>query len=131
MSIEDKIVELGKINRWMDEAKAKAESLRREIAMDAIRLKLIENKEGAANTEYAVNGVEGKLTITRKVNRTLDQKLVPDIKSQLPAGLFKQKEELVVSAYRKLTPEELAVLAPALKESEGLPVISWEPVKKD
>lgn len=131
MSIEDKIIELGKINRWMDEAKVKAESLRREIAMEAIRLKLIDNKEGAAHTEYAVSGVEGKLTITRKVNRTLDQKLVPGIKAQLPAGLFKQKEELVVSAFRKLDENQLAVLAPALKESEGLPVINWEPVKKD
>lgn len=131
MSIEEKLTKLAKINRWMDEAKVEAESLRREIAMDAVRLKLVENKEGAANTEYAVNGVEGKLTITRKINRTLDQKLVPGIKDKLPAGLFKQKEELVVSAFRKLTGEELKVLAPALKESEGLPVISWEPVKKD
>lgn len=131
MSIEEKLTKLAKINRWMNEAKVEAESLRREIAMDAVRLKLIENKEGAANTEYAVNGVEGKLTITRKINRTLDQKLVPDIKAKLPAGLFKQKEELVVSEFRKLTDEELKVLAPALKESEGLPVISWEPVKKD
>lgn len=131
MSIEEKLTKLAKINRWMDGAKVEAESLRREIAMDAVRLKLIENKEGAANTEYAVNGVEGKLTITRKVNRTLDQKLVPGIKAKLPAGLFKQNEELVVSEFRKLTDEELKVLAPALKESEGLPVISWEPVKKD
>ena len=131
MSIEEKLTKLAKINRWMDEAKVEAESLRREIAMDAVRLKLVENKEGAANTEYAVNGVEGKLTIIRKINRTLDQKLVPGIKAELPDGLFKQKEELVISAFRKLDDKQLAILAPALKESEGLPTVTWEPVKKD
>lgn len=126
MSIEAKIVELEKIEKWLAEGKSKAETLRREITMDAVRLKLVADKEGAANVEFAVNGVEGKLTITRKINRTLDQTLVPGIKSLLPAELFKQKEELVVSEFRKLNENQIAVLAPALKESEGLPVVAWK-----
>ncbi len=130
MTIEEKLIELSKVNAWLAKGKAKADSLREEIKQEALRLQLIENKEGAASVEFAVEGIEGKLTITRKVNRTLDQKLVPVLKKSLPPSLFKEKTELVVSAYRNLTPQQLEVLASGMKESEGLPTISWEP-KKD
>lgn len=130
MTIEEKLLELSKVNAWLAKGKAKADSLRKEIKQEALRLQLIENKEGAASVEFAVEGVEGKLTITRKVNRTLDQAYVPILKQHLPASLFKEKTELVISQYRKLTPEQLNELANGMKESEGLPTISWEP-KKD
>lgn len=130
MTIEEKLQELSKVNEWLTKGKAKADALREEIKQEALRLQLIENKEGAASVEFAVAGVEGKLTITRKINRTLDQKLVPVLKQALPPELFKEKTELVVSQYRKLNDKQLEVLASGMKESEGLPVISWEP-KKD
>ena len=130
MTIEQKLIELNKVNEWLAKGKAKADSLREEIKQEALRLKLVENKEGAASVEFAVEGVEGKLTITRKVNRTLDQKLVPVLKQSLPPSLFKEKTELVVSAYRELTPQQLELLTSGMKESEGLPTISWAP-KKD
>lgn len=129
-TIEDKLLELSTINKWMEKAKAKTDLLREEIKQEALRLKLVENKEGAASVEFAVEGVEGKLTITRKVNRALDQKYVPILKQHLPASLFKEKTELVASEYRKLTPEQLNELANGMKETEGLPTISWVP-KKD
>lgn len=130
MTIEEKLLQLNKITAWLAKGKAEADALREEIKQEALRLQLIENKEGAASVEFAVEGIEGKLTITRKVNRTLDQKLVPKLKEALPPGLFKEKTELVVSAYRKLDNKQLGILSTGMKESEGLPTISWEP-KKD
>lgn len=130
MSIEDKLIELSKINEWMAKGKACADALRTEIMQEALRLQLIPNKEGAASVEFAVEGIEGKLTVTRKINRTLDQKLVPALKKELPPELFKEKTELVTSAFRKLDDMQLNILSVGMKESEGLPVISWEP-KKD
>lgn len=130
MTIEEKLIELAKINAWLEKGKAQADTLRQEIKQEALRLQLIPNKEGAASVEFAVNGVEGKLTVTRKINRTLDQKLVPALKKELPPELFKEKTELVTSAFRKLDDMQLNILSVGMKESEGLPVISWEP-KKD
>ena len=130
MTIEEKLLELNKVNDWLVKGKAKADALREEIKQEALRLQLIENKEGAASVEFAVEGIEGKLTITRKINRTLDQKLVSNVKKVLPPALFKDKTELVVSAYRKLDDKQLQILSAVMKESEGLPTISWEP-KKD
>jgi len=130
MSIEDKILELNRINDWLVKGKAQADSLREEIKQEALRLQLIPNKEGAASLEFAVEGIEGKLTITRKINRTLDQKLVPALKKELPPELFKEKTELVVAQFRKLDAKQMDILSVGMKENEGLPVISWEP-KKD
>jgi hypothetical protein len=130
MTLEEKLVELDKVNAWLAKGKARADALREEIKQEALRLQLIENKEGAASVEFPVNGIAGKLTVTRKINRSLDQKLVPALKQYLPSDLFKEKTELVVAQYRKLSAEQLSILANGLKESEGLPVISWEP-KKD
>lgn len=130
MTIEEKLIELAKINAWLEKGKAQADALRQEIKQEALRLQLIENKEGAASVEFPVNGIAGKLTVTRKINRSLDQKLVPALKKELPPGLFKEKTELVTSAFRNLDARQMGILSVGLKESEGLPVISWEQ-KKD
>lgn len=125
MTLEEKLVELDKINKWLAKGKATADALRWEIQREAVRLQLIHNKEGAASTEYAVNGVEGKLTVTRKINRTIDQKAVPELLKVLPKELLKPKYELVISAYRKLDEKQLGMLSLGLKESEGLPTVEW------
>lgn len=130
MAIEEKLLELNKVTEWLTKGKAKADALREEIKQEALCLQLIDNKEGAASVEFAVEGIEGKLTITRKISRTLDQKLVGNVKKVLPPTLFKEKTELVVSAYRKLDDKQLQILSAVMRESEGLPTISWEP-KKD
>ncbi|UNY42461.1 hypothetical protein [Escherichia phage vB_EcoM_IntR] len=116
----------------MAQAKANQETLRRTIKARLERDMIINRgKEGTLTVEFSMHGVPGKLKVEQKVNRSLDQKLVPDVMKKLPktvvAKLFKTKYEMSVTAYRNLTPEQLAIVDPVVKTSPGIPTVTFTP----
>lgn len=116
----------------MAQAKADQETLRRTIKARLERDMIINRgKEVTQTVEFSMHGVPGKLKVEQKVNRSLDQKLVPDVMKKLPktvvAKLFKTKYEMSVTAYRNLTPEQLAIVDPVVKTSPGIPTVTFTP----
>ncbi|QTD79435.1 putative structural protein [Escherichia phage vB_EcoM_fHy-Eco03] len=133
-STEELLTQLTNVNTWMAKAKADAETLRRTIkARLEADMAIQTGKEGTQTIEYAVNGVPGKLKVDQKVNRSLDQKLVPEVMKKLPpvvrAKVFKTKYELSLTGYRNLTPEQLAIVEPIVKVSPGIPVVTFTPIE--
>lgn len=127
---EELLIQLANVNTWMAKAKAEAETLRRTIKLRLEKDMIIQTgKEGTQTIEYSVNGVPGKLKVEQKVNRSLDQKLVPEVMKQLPvavrAKVFKTKYELSLTGFRNLTPEQLAIVEPIVKASAGIPTVSF------
>lgn len=132
MDTEQLYDKLANLNRWMAQAKADQETLRRTIKARLERDMIINRgKEGTQTVEFSMHGVPGKLKVEQKVNRSLDQKLVPDVMKKLPktvvAKLFKTKYEMSVTAYRNLTPEQLAIVDPVVKTSPGIPTVTFTP----
>ncbi|EAP3072128.1 hypothetical protein D9891_23965 [Salmonella enterica] len=132
MDTEQLYDKLANLNRWMAQAKADQEMLRRTIKARLERDMIINRgKEGTQTVEFSMHGVPGKLKVEQKVNRSLDQKLVPDVMKKLPktvvAKLFKTKYEMSVTAYRNLTPEQLAIVDPVVKTSPGIPTVTFTP----
>lgn len=132
MDTEQLYDKLANLNRWMAQAKADQETLRRTIKARLERDMIINRgKEGIQTVEFSMHGVPGKLKVEQKVNRSLDQKLVPDVMKKLPktvvAKLFKTKYEMSVTAYRNLTPEQLAIVDPVVKTSPGIPTVTFTP----
>ena len=132
MDTEQLYDKLANLNRWMVQAKADQETLRRTIKARLERYMIINRgKEGTQTVEFSMHGVPGKLKVEQKVNRSLDQKLVPDVMKKLPktvvAKLFKTKYEMSVTAYRNLTPEQLAIVDPVVKTSPGIPTVTFTP----
>ncbi|EKN1516631.1 hypothetical protein PWK75_001344 [Salmonella enterica] len=130
MDTEQLYDKLANLNRWMAQAKADQETLRRTIKARLERDMIINRgKEGTQTVEFSMHGVPGKLKVEQKVNRSLDQKLVPDVMKKLPktvvAKLFKTKYEMSVTAYRNLTPEQLAIVDPVVKTSPGIPTVTF------
>uniref|UniRef100_A0AAU8GJP8 Uncharacterized protein n=2 Tax=unclassified Rosemountvirus TaxID=2738372 RepID=A0AAU8GJP8_9CAUD len=133
-STEELLTQLTNVNTWMAKAKADAETLRRTIkARLEADMAIQTGKEGTQTIEYAVNGVPGKLKVDQKVNRSLEQKLVPEVMKKLPvavrAKVFKTKYELSLTGYRNLTPEQLAIVEPIVKVSPGIPVVTFTPIE--
>ena len=133
-STEELLTQLTNVNTWMAKAKADAETLRRTIkARLEADMAIQTGKEGTQTIEYVVNGVPGKLKVDQKVNRSLDQKLVPEVMKKLPvavrAKVFKTKYELSLTGYRNLTPEQLAIVEPIVKVSPGIPVVTFTPIE--
>jgi hypothetical protein len=127
---EELLIQLANVNTWMAKAKAEAETLRRTIKLRLEKDMIIQTgKEGTQTIEYSVNGVPGKLKVEQKVNRSLEQKLVPEVMKQLPvavrAKVFKTKYELSLTGFRNLTPEQLAIVEPIVKVSAGIPTVSF------
>lgn len=133
---EELLTQLANLNTWMAKAKAEAETLRRTIKLRLEADMIIQTgKEGTQTIEYSVNGVPGKLKVEQKVNRSLEQKLVPEVMKQLPvavrAKVFKTKYELSLTGFRNLTPEQLAIVEPIVKVSPGIPTVTFTPVEND
>lgn len=129
---EELLVQLTNVNTWMAKAKAEAETLRRTIKLRLEADMIIQTgKEGTQSVDFSVNGVPGKLKVEQKVNRSLEQKLVPEVMKQLPvavrAKVFKTKYELSLTGFRNLTPEQLAIVEPIVKVSAGIPTVSFQP----
>ena len=132
MSNDELLDNLDRLNRWMSKAKADGETIRRLLKARLERDLVIQSgKEGTQTIEFSVNGVHGKLKIEQKVNRTLDQKKVPEVMKKLSpairAKLFKTKYDLSVTGYRNLSPEALAIVDPIVKASPGIPVVVFTP----
>lgn len=128
--------QLANINKWMAKAKADQETLRRTIKARLEADMIIQTgKEGTQTVEFSVDGVAGKLKVEQKINRSLDQKLVPAVMKELPptvrAKLFKAKYEMSLTAYRNLTPEQLAKVDPIVKVSAGIPTVTFTPADSD
>lgn len=133
-STEELLTQLTNVNVWMAKAKADAETLRRTIkARLEADMAIQTGKEGTQTIEFAVNGVPGKLKVDQKINRSLEQKLVPEVMKQLPvavrAKVFKTKYELSLTGYRNLTPEQLAIVEPIVKVSAGIPTVTFTPAE--
>lgn len=127
---------LANINKWMAKAKADQETLRRTIkARLEADMIITSGKEGTQTVDFSVDGVAGKLKVEQKINRSLDQKLVPAILKELPKAvgikLFKVKYELSLTAFRNLTPEQFAKVDPIVKVSAGIPTVTFTPADSD
>lgn len=136
MTTDELFNQLANVNKWMVKAKADQETLRRTIKARLERDMVIQSgKEGTQTIDYSVCGVEGKLKVEQKINRSLEQKLVPGILKELPKAvgikLFKVKYELSLTAYRNLTPEQLAKVDPIVKVSAGIPTVTFTPAEAD
>lgn len=136
MTTDELFNQLANVNKWMVKAKADQETLRRTIKARLERDMVIQSgKEGTQTIDYSVCGVEGKLKVEQKINRSLEQKLVPSILKELPKAvgikLFKVKYELSLTAYRNLTPEQLAKVDPIVKVSAGIPTVTFTPAEAD
>lgn len=128
--------QLANVNKWMAKAKVEQETLRRTIKARLEADMVIQTgKEGTQTIDFSVCGVEGKLKVEQKINRSLEQKLVPSILKELPKAvgikLFKVKYELSLTAYRNLTPEQLAKVDPIVKVSAGIPTVTFTPAAAD
>ena len=136
MSTSELYNQLSNINRWMAKAKDDAETLRRMIKtrLEADMV-IATGKEGTQTVPFSIDGVPGKMKVEQKINRSLDQKLVPNVIKELPkivaAKLFKVKYELSLTAYRNLTPEQLAKVEPIVKVSPGIPTVTFTPAETD
>ena len=133
---EELLIQLANVNTWMAKAKAEAETLRRTIKLRLEKDMIIQTgKEGTQTIEYSVNGVPGKLKVEQKINRSLEQKLVPEVMKKLPkvvaAKLFKAKYDMSITAYRNLTPEQLAIVDPIVKVSPGIPTVTFTAAETD
>lgn len=128
--------QLANINSWMAKAKVQQETLRRTIKARLEADMVIQSgKEGTQTVDFSVDGVAGKLKVEQKINRSLDQKLVPAVLKELPKAvgikLFKVKYELSLTSFRNLTPEQMAKVDPIVKVSAGIPTITFTPAADD
>lgn len=136
MSTSELYNQLSNINRWMAKAKDDAETLRRTIKgrLEADMV-IATGKEGTQTVDYAMDGVPGKLKVEQKINRSLEQKLVPEVIKKLPklvaAKLFTIKYDLSLTSFRNLTPEQMALVEPIVKVSAGIPTITFKPTETD
>lgn len=129
-------MQLANLNKWMARAKADQETLRRTLKARFEKDMIISaGKEGTQTVDFTLQGVPGKLKVEQKINRSLDQKLVPAVIKELPktvvAKLFKTEYKLSITAYRNLTPEQLAKVEPIVKVSAGIPTITFTAEEQD
>ena len=120
----------------MAQAKIDQETLRRTVKARLERDMVISTgKEGTQTVDFSIHGVPGKLKVEQKINRTVNQKLVAGVIKELPkivaAKLFKVKYELSVTAYRNLTPEQLAKVDPIIKVSPSIPTVTFTAADTD
>ncbi|MEA4022414.1 hypothetical protein VBJ55_22555 [Enterobacter hormaechei] len=136
LTTEQLLDNLSNLNKWMAKAKEDQELLRRTIKSRLERDMIIsKGKEGTQTTDFSLHGVPGKLKVEQKINRSLEQKLVPEVMKKLPkvvaAKLFKAKYDMSITAYRNLTPEQLAIVGPIVKVSPGIPTVTFTAAETD
>lgn len=119
------VEEMRKLVEWLEQAKKRAEVLRREIAEGLFP----EPKEGVNTLEV------GSLTIklTHKINRTLDEASLAAVMPQMdpqyrtvgPDCLIDYKPKFSLEAYRKLPDDQRLIFEQTLVVKEGLPVLEF------
>ena len=117
----DLVYELERLTKEARKAEADAMMLRKTIANT-----FFPTTEGS-HTLPLSDGSGLKLTITNKVNRTIDEAVLQSIGEQLrearisTAMVIKMKPELKLADWRKLSPEQHEIFDQCITEKEGSP----------
>ena len=91
-------------------------------------LKMIDKLMPQTKIEGATSEVVGinKVTLTRKINRTVNEEKVNELAPTLRSRFFKTKHSLIMDKYRNAEKSDLLVLSKCLTSKPGKPSLKIE-----